>query len=131
MKNIIILIIVMSSLSGCSLFKATTVTRTETIIEIDTIIQVRLERDTITLREILTDTVKIESKTGTSIAFVDPIKNEIVLSFQPKTFDVPLVIKEKSVTTVKTKRPKILIYISLFVIGFVSGIMLEYKRRKR
>jgi hypothetical protein len=118
MRKGIVFIIIFLSLSGCGIFKRSVVTRTEIITKVDTVVKVQIQRDTVFVTSALTDTAKIESVTGTSIAYIDPIKAKIVLSFLPKTFDVPIILNRKVKEVVKTKEPMTKLILKFFIIMF-------------
>ena len=95
MKKVLLLLIIALSLSGCSLFRKTmTVTKTEVRFLYDTILKVNVDgyKPMIDIRPV-GDTAKVVSKTGTSIAYVDPITSKINLTFIPNDFDVEIKIK--------------------------------------
>ena len=117
MKKLIVFLVIALSLSGCGLFKTVTVTKVETVIQVDTVIKVQLEHDTIIVEKPITDTAIIISHTGTSISYVDPIINKIVLQFLPKTFDVPIIINSKKTETIKIKEPMFKIGLKLMLLA--------------
>lgn len=118
MRKGIIFVLLCLSLSGCGIFKRSVVTKTETIIKVDTVVAVRVEYDTVFVTSSLIDTAKITGQTGTSIAYIDPIKAKIVLSFLPKTFDVPIIINKKVKEFTKTKEPMAKLILKFFIIMF-------------
>ena len=125
-------------LNSCSLFnRLNTVTKTETKILVDTLLHINLDGyKPMTDIKYLYDTAKVESKTGTAIAYVDPIKNEIVLSFLPKTFDVNLSFEATKTTEVKNykKRDTIDFLINLlaaFALGAMCGAYLIARLNKK
>ena len=119
MKPLVIFILCLS-LSGCGLFKRVTTERTVIITQIDTVLHINIDGyKPIIDSKPLTDTAKVETNTGTSIAYVDPILSKIVLTFMPKTFDVPIIINQKKKEYVKTSEPmtKLIVKVSLIFAG--------------
>ena len=112
MKKVVFLLMIVLSLSGCSLFRKTmTVTKTEVRFLYDTILKVNVDgyKPMIDIRPV-GDTAKVVSKTGTSIAYVDPITSKINLTFTPNDFDVKIKI---DATKVEKKRD--IVYVKPFI----------------
>lgn len=101
-------------LSGCSLFKKTmTVTKTETRFLYDSTLRVNVDgyKPLVDIKP-MTDTAKVVAKTGTAIAYIDPINSKIVLSFIPNDFDVKI-----KIDATKTERKKAIVYAKPFMKG--------------
>lgn len=135
MKPLVIFIICLS-LSGCGLFKRVTTERTVIITQIDTVLNINLDGyRPLTDTKPVTDTAMVETNTGTSIAYVNPINSTVTVSFLPKTFDVPIMIKQKIKEYKKDSEPmtKLILKalaISLSFIVLVFGFLIWYLDRK-
>ena len=138
--RITIIIILSVTLSSCGILKkSVTVTKTETRFLYDSTLRVNVDGyKPIIDTKPLTDTAKVVSKTGTSIAYVDPITSEINLSFIPNDFDVEIKIN----TTVNEKKRNVIFNTpfkqSLSIIFIISsciviwyGVYYTYKKLMR
>jgi hypothetical protein len=77
------------------------------------------------------DTARVETNTGTSIAYVNPINSTISVRFMPKTFDVPIIINQKTKEFKKQSEPMaklILKALAIFmsIICFFLGFVIWY-----
>jgi hypothetical protein len=136
-KLLVLFLVFMLSFSSCCIFKKTrTITKTETLTVIDTVIQIK--RDTITLvKEVhLTDTAFIENSISQARSYWSPIKQKIVLELTGKSFEVPvkMIKKETIKTDTREKIPKfnfkVFTWICLIIIiGYL--ILLAIKIFKR
>ena len=88
-----------------------TVTKTETHFLYDSTLRVNVDgyKPLIDIKP-MTDTAKVVAKTGTAIAYIDPINSKIVLSFIPNDFDVKIKIE-----AVKTEKKKDIVYAKPFM----------------
>lgn len=121
MKYLLVILFVLS-LSGCGLFKRVTTERTVIITQIDTVLHINLDGyKPIVDTKPMTDTARVETNTGTAISYIDPIRSKIVLSFLPKTFDVPIIINEKRKEFNKTSEPvtNVIVKVSLIIAGLI------------
>jgi len=136
MKKVLIIFFSCIVLSGCGLLKQVTTERTVIITQIDTVLHINIEGyKPLTSEKPVTDTVILETQTGTAISYVDPIKAKIMLSFLPKTFDVPIVINKKEKYYQKQSKPDtgLIIKIVLITCGFgllAIGFGLWYINKK-
>ena len=117
------------TLTSCSLFKKVTTERVVIITQIDTVLKINLDGyRPLTDTRPMTDTARVETNTGTSIAYVSPINGTVSVRFMPKTFDVPIVINQKIKQYKKESEPMaklilkaLIIFLSIgcFFLGFV------------
>ena len=122
MKLTIVFMLLVLSLSGCGVFKHSTIYRTKVITQIDTVLKINIEGyKPLTTSKPINDTVILETKTGTAISYIDPIKAKIILSFMPKTFDVPIIINQTKKETFKETEPvsKLILKALLVFLSFV------------
>jgi hypothetical protein len=114
---------------GCSAMKKTkTVTVTETLIKIDTVIKIKT--DTILKVQYVTlhDTAIIENKTSIAKSYFSTSKQRIVLELKGKSFDVPITVFKK-VIEVEKKNESIpikekLSFGSKFLVGIFSIMLI-------
>ena len=118
-------ILFLSLISCCTSKKI--VTRTETIIKVDTVI--RIIRDTVTYTNTvrLTDTAYIETETARARSYYDFKEGRLILKLTGKPFDQPLTIDKKTFSVEREKIPienpffkqikSILLFISLVMIA--------------
>lgn len=71
----------------------------------------------------ITDTAKVISKTGTSIAYVDPITLKINLSFVPNDFDVTIKFNKEVTNTIEKRKDNKGLYFNLVFLGFGIGLV--------
>lgn len=112
-------VVLLLSVCSCGIIRKKTVTKTETIIQVDTIIKVKFDTVRIIKEAFLTDTVLIENKTSIARSYFNPISRKIVLELKGKIFDVPVTIDVHKVETkkeVETKQKFPFIYIFLLIL---------------
>jgi hypothetical protein len=132
MLKFVNLIIIAILLSSCCVFrKVKTKTVTETIIKVDTVIQVR--KDTITLVKTVTlhDTAFLENEVAKAKSYYDSTTHKITLQLTGKPFGVPFTYYKRTIAKeiVKEKIPeqKSLIVFALFLMGFTLLVLLSIK----
>lgn len=126
MKSLILFSVMFLTLSSCGLFKRVTTERVVIITQIDTVLKINIDGyKPLTDTRPITDTAKVESKTGTSIAYVNPITAKITVSFLPKMFDVPIVINQKIKQYKKEVEPMTKLILKAFII-FMSFVCLFF-----
>lgn len=118
-------------LSSCGILRRKTITTTETITRLDTVIIIR--RDTITkeIRGEIHDTLRLENIMSVAKTYYDTTNKKMVLSLRGKTFAVPLSIYKKEVTTEsikETKRPNRLFWFITVWLIVVTFILLIWKK---
>lgn len=136
MKRLLIVLCFILTLSSCGLLKRATTERVVVITQVDTVLKINLDgyRPLADTRP-LTDTARVETNTGTSIAYVSPINGTVTVQFMPKTFDVPIVINQKTKEFKKESEPmaklilKAIIIFMSFVVFFL-GFLIWYIDRK-
>ena len=110
-------------------------TVTETVIKIDTIIQIQTDTVTLIKSVRFTDTAYLENPTALAKSYYSTQKQRIVLELKGKTFDVPVTIYKKvqQITDNKTNEPvKKRMRFELYI--FVAMVLLfgyAYLTRKR
>jgi hypothetical protein len=124
------------TLSSCGLLKRVTTERVVIVTQIDTVLKINIDGyKPLTDTRPMTDTAKVESKTGISIAYVNPINSRVTVQFLPKTFDVPVVINQKIKEYKKQVEPmgklilKALIIFLSFAVFFL-GFLIWWLDRK-
>jgi len=118
---------------GCfGMKKIKTVTVTETVIRIDTIIKIQtdtiLKIQTVTLH----DTAILENNTAIARSYFSTSKQRIVLELKGKTFDVPITVY-KSVKQVEVQKEKVKEQnkIGKYFIAFILGCIVFMLIRDR
>lgn len=125
MKKLIFFFVLIPVFSSCGLLKRVTTERTVIITQIDTVLHINMEGfKPLTTEKPIHDTVYLETQTGTSIAYIDPIKAKIMLQFIPKTFDVPIVINKKEKYYQKKSNPDSGLIIKIILITWCFGLLL-------
>lgn len=136
MKHLLIVLFIFMTLTSCSLFKKVTTERVVIITQIDTVLKINLDGyRPLTDTRPLQDTARVETNTGTSIAYVSPINGTISVQFMPKTFDVPIIINQRTKEFKKQSEPmtKLIlkaITIFLVIVCFFFGFIIWYFDRK-
>jgi hypothetical protein len=92
--------------SSCAILKRRVITKTETILQVDTLIIVK--RDTIPIIKTgyIHDTIKIENSTSRVVAYFDVIQGKYVVALTGKPFTVPIKIKQHTMTITKVTEAK-------------------------
>lgn len=115
------------SFSGCGIKRI--VTKTITTIQIDTIIQVRVDtfliHDTLGIDSFLAgDTLKTENTVAEARTYFDKQLNTVVIDLKGKVFDLPVTIQATQMTkTRETTMPKMKWY-AFYIFGFMTCIFL-------
>jgi len=136
MRTLIIVLCFVTTLTSCSLFKKVTTERVVIITQIDTVLKINLDGyRPLTDTRPMTDTARVETNTGTSIAYVNPINSTVTVSFRPKTFDVPIVINQKIKQYKKENEPMVKLILKALIIFlsigcFFLGFVIWYFDRK-
>lgn len=136
MKHLLIVLCFVMTLTSCSLFKKVTTERVVIVTQIDTVLKINLDGyRPLTDTRPLQDTARVETNTGTSIAYVSPINGTISVRFMPKTFDVPIIINQRTKEFKKQSEPmtKLIlkaITIFLVIVCFFFGFIIWYFDRK-
>ena len=134
MKNVIIFALCLG-FCGCGIFhKTRTETRTETLINVDTIIKV--VRDTFKLINTvyLHDTAYLENSIAEARSYYDVRKQKIVLELKGKPFEVPITIYKRTIENKKevviTRKSGLTkpILIGLMILVIIAGCYLLYKK---
>lgn len=136
MKRLLIVLCFILTLSSCGLLKRVTTERVVVITQVDTVLKINLDgyRPLADTRPV-TDTARVETNTGTSIAYVSPINGTVTVQFMPKTFDVPILINQKTKEFKKESEPmaklilKALAILLAFCV-FFFGFLIWYLDRK-
>lgn len=122
--------------SSCGILKRRTITVTETITKIDTIIKVVYDTAIVIREAKITDTVIIENKTVIARSYYNPVKNKIVMEVKGKIFDVPIQISQHRIETKKDFQPKnnwyLIIITEVLIILFLMLLikLLDYGKKK-
>jgi len=92
--------------SSCAILKRRVITKTETILQVDTLILIK--RDTIPIIKTgyIHDTIKIENSTSRVVAYFDVIQGKYVVALTGKPFTVPIKIKQHTMTITKVTETK-------------------------
>ena len=136
MRTLIIVLCFVMTLTSCSLFKKVTTERVVIITQIDTVLKINLDGyRPLTDTRPMTDTARVETNTGTSIAYVSPINGTVSVRFMPKTFDVPIVINQKIKQYKKENEPMVKLILKALIIFlsigcFFLGFVIWYFDRK-
>lgn len=136
MKRLLIVLCFIFTLSSCGLLKRVTTERVVVITQVDTVLKINLDgyRPLANTRP-QADTARVETNTGTSIAYVSPINGTVTVQFMPKTFDVPILINQKTKEFKKESEPmtklilKALAILLAFCV-FFFGFLIWYLNRK-
>jgi len=124
------------TLTSCNLLKRVTTERVVIITQIDTVLKINLDGyRPLTDTRPIQDTAIVETNTGTSIAYVSPINGTVSVRFMPKTFDVPIIINQKTREYKKQSEPMaklILKALAIFLAFacFFFGFLIWYLDRK-
>ncbi len=136
MKRLLIVLCFISTLSSCGLLKRVTTERVVVITQVDTVLKINLDgyRPLADTRPV-TDTAKVETNTGTSVAYVSPINGTVTVQFMPKTFDVPILINQKTKEFKKESEPMVKLILKALAIllafcVFFFGFLIWYLDRK-
>lgn len=122
--------------SSCGILRRRTITVTETITKIDTIIKVVYDTAIVIKEAKITDTVIIENKTVIARSYYNPVKNKIVMEVKGKIFDVPVQITQHRIETKKDFQPKnnwyLIIIAEVLIILFLMLLikLLDYGKKK-
>lgn len=136
MRTLLIVLCFVMTLTSCSLFKKVTTERVVIITQIDTVLKINLDGyRPLTDTRPMTDTARVETNTGTSIAYVSPINGTVSVRFMPKTFDVPIVINQKIKQYKKENEPMVKLILKALIIFlsigcFFLGFVIWYFDRK-
>ena len=136
MKRLIIVLFIFMTLTSCNLLKRVTTERVVIITQIDTVLKINLDGyRPLTDTRPIQDTAIVETNTGTSIAYVSPINGTVSVRFMPKTFDVPIIINQKTREYKKQSEPMAKLILKAMVIFlafacFFFGFLIWYLDRK-
>jgi hypothetical protein len=99
----LLLLLVCGAISCGSVKRTTTTTTTESVIKVDTVIQVKTDTVIKYERVPIYDTAYIENKQAVARSYYSPGDKKIVLSLKLKPLSVPVTISQKKIETVQTK----------------------------
>ena len=123
----------LTTLTGCCIFRKTVTTETVTVHNVDTIIQVKHDTIRITKTVNLTDTLFIETVSGKIVTYIDTTVQKIVTTFTGNVFNIPANIPVKTITITETVKPKkqgLKIIDKLLIVLFLVLIFIYIDKRK-
>jgi len=128
-----VLLLLLLFFSSCGVARRTkTITETKTVIQIDTLITVRI--DTVTIKAVTSsvDTVYLENKVAAARSYINKVTGKLTLELKGKPHDVPVKINQTTVEKKKeivTEIPilKIIFWLFMFLILLILIAFILYK----
>lgn len=125
-RLLFILALVLLFTSSCAILKRRVITKTETVIKVDTVIIVKRDTIPIVKTGYIHDTIKIENSTSRVVAFFDVVAGKYVVKLTGKPFTIPVEIKKRTmvITDIKTVDKKSNQWYLYVVIFLILGVWL-------